>query len=569
MTTARWKASKSPSHSVSHAIERRAFRLANFRPRQFWLGTLAWIVFFAFPLLPGWLMRNAYDQIKGSGLSKTFLLFSFGALLSEVVMAVILYFGHSTYMRGFEAGETLVRANLLHAQLANGGTEQGPRALSAGDAVARFRDDPHDLIMLVDNWVDVVGSFGYAIVAVTILSTIDPLAAIVAVAPLILVGIANNRIGNRIRKLRATARAATSDATDFLAAAFGASLTVKVSGASDGVLARVDELNGVRSRAMVRDQTWSDALWSVNGAAVDVCIGLALVVASRRALTPGDIALFASYSLHLSWLPQKLGGVIVGRKRFEVSAGRLDAMLPPSASTDDAKEKRPDPLTFARDFPVLGGPPSPAIRRPKRVPLHSLEVRGLTVKQRNLQNVSFTIERSSLTVVSGQVGAGKTSLLRALLGLLPLDDGDIFWNAERVVDPAAFFIPPQCAYVAQVPQLFSETLLDNLLLGADDDPTDAIHLAAFDEDVAQFAEGLHTLVGAGGVRLSGGQAQRAAAARALVHRTEIIVFDDLTSALDVETELLLWDRLAANNATVLAVSNRPVARSRADQIIEL
>ncbi len=555
--------------SVSHKIERRAFRLANFRARHFWIGTAAWIVFFAFPLLPGWLMRNAYDEIKGAGLSKGFLLFTLGALLAEIGMAVVLYFGHSTYMRGFEAGETVVRANLLNAQLANGGSEQGPRALSAGDAVARFRDDPHDLLMLVDNWVDVVGSLGYAIVAVAILSTIDPMAAFVAVAPLIFVGIANNRIGNRIRKLRATARAATSDATDFLAAAFGASLTVKVSGASDGVLARVDELNTMRSRAMVRDQTWSDALWSVNGAAVDVCIGLALVVASRRALTPGDVALFASYSLHLSWLPQKLGGVIVGRKRFEVSAGRLDAMLPTSVPSDDGNAKRPDPLTFARAFPVLGGPPSAPIRRPARIPLQSLEVRGLTIKQRNLEDISFKIACGSLTVVSGQVGGGKTSLLRALLGLLPIDDGEIFWNQTRILDPAAFFIPPQCAYVAQVPQLFSETLLDNLLLGSETDPTEAIRLAAFDEDVAQFSDGVQTLVGAGGVRLSGGQAQRAAAARALVQNAELVLFDDLTSALDVETELMLWDRLAANNATVLAVSNRAVARNRADQIIEL
>ena len=71
------------------------------------------------------------------------------------------------------------------------------------------------------------------------------------------------------------------------------------------------------------------------------------------------------------------------------------------------------------------------------------------------------------------------------------------------------------------------------------------------------------------MRLSGGQAQRAAGARALLHNAELIVFDDLTSALDVETELRLWDRLAASSATVLAVSNRAVARSRADQVIEL
>ena len=108
-----------------------------------------------------------------------------------------------------------------------------------------------------------------------------------------------------------------------------------------------------------------------------------------------------------------------------------------------------------------------------------------------------------------------------------------------------------------------------VLLGAVQDPTEAIRMAAFERDVAELRHGLSTAIGAGGVRLSGGQAQRAAAARALVHDAELLVLDDLTSALDVDTEVLLWERLAASGRTVLAVSNRPVAIARADQHIEL
>ena len=138
-----------------------------------------------------------------------------------------------------------------------------------------------------------------------------------------------------------------------------------------------------------------------------------------------------------------------------------------------------------------------------------------------------------------------------------------------VDDRAAFFVPPQCAYVSQVPHLFSETLLDNVLLGTEGDPNEALRLAAFDDDLRSFPKGLDTTIGAGGVRLSGGQAQRAAAARALVHRSELVLFDDLTSALDIETEIAMWDRLAETAATIIAVSNRTIARERADQVIEL
>jgi ATP-binding cassette, subfamily B, bacterial len=548
--------------------ERRALRLTNFRARQFWIGTAAWIVFFAYPLLPGWLMSRAYGELRAvarddSKLSGWFWLCCAGLLLAEAVMGVILWMGHRVYMMGFESGEALIRANAVGAQLASGGPERGERIQSAGDAVARLRDDPHDLLMLIDNWVDVLGALIYALVALAILASVDPLAAATAVVPLGLIGVFNRVVGNHIRKLRGRARSTSSETTDFLAAAFGGALTVKVSGASSGVLERIDTLNRRRSKAMVADQTWSDALWLVNGASVDICVGLSLLVAARGDLEISEISLFVAYVVQLIWLPQKLGGLVVGRRRFDVSAERLDSLVgPPTPQIRDA-------LTEFRDLPVLGGPMAAKIARPPRVPLELLDVRNLHVRDRGVGGISFTAHRGSVTIISGPVGAGKTSLLRALIGLHPLDEGEVFWNGVPIHDRAQFFVPPNCAYVAQIPQLFSETLLDNVLLGADADPTEAFRLAAFDHDVTRFESGLHTRLGAGGVRLSGGQAQRAAAARALVHNSELIVFDDLTSALDIETELAMWDRLAETSATVIAVSNRAIARSRASQIIEL
>lgn len=513
-------------------------------------------------------MRRAYNELGDRGFSSGLVGYALALVVAEISLGLLLYFGHRIYMCAFEASDALTKANVLQSQLANGNGQQGPPLASAGDAVARMRDDPHDLVMLVDNWVDVFGAVGYAIFALIIMATIDPLAAIVAVAPLVLVGLGNKWAGNRIRVARSIARSATSDSTDFLAAAFGASLTIKVSGASKGIVGRIDSLNSKRSRAMVFDQTWADALWTVNATSVDVCIGLALVVAARGVLSAGDVALFAAYAVNLIWLPQKLGGLVVGRRRFEVAAARLDAMLP-AVTIREGSKRTIDLLTSHQALPVLGGPPMSKANLPTRRPLVSMSVRRLTCEERGLQDISFEVERGSLTVISGPVGSGKTSLLRAILGFLELDSGEILWNGKRVADRAAFFIPPQCAYVPQVPHLFSESLYDNLTFGSGSDPTNALRLAAFDEDVDGFSEGLLTVIGAGGVRLSGGQAQRAAATRALVQTPELLLFDDLTSALDVETEILLWSRLAEQESTVIAVSNRAVARARATTIIEL
>ncbi|MBA3377845.1 MAG: ATP-binding cassette domain-containing protein, partial [Chloroflexia bacterium] len=190
-----------------------------------------------------------------------------------------------------------------------------------------------------------------------------------------------------------------------------------------------------------------------------------------------------------------------------------------------------------------------------------------------IAGVDLTLPRGTLTVVTGRVGAGKSTLLRTLLGLLPREAGEIRWNSQVVSDAASHFVPPRAAYTAQVPRLFSETVRENILLGLPEDPATlaaAVRGAVLDRDVAGFEAGLDTPVGTRGVRLSGGQAQRTAAARMLVREPELLVIDDLSSALDVETERTLWERLlASGDVTCLAVSHRRAALRRAHHIIVL
>ncbi|BAY48438.1 ABC transporter ATP-binding protein [Scytonema sp. HK-05] len=114
---------------------------------------------------------------------------------------------------------------------------------------------------------------------------------------------------------------------------------------------------------------------------------------------------------------------------------------------------------------------------------------------------------------------------------MPKQTGAIYWNGKLVDDPANFFVPPRSAYTPQIPQLFSYSLQDNLLLGLDTRKIDlakAIELAVFERDVADMPEGLLTLLGPKGVRLSGGQLQRAAAARMFVRQPELLIFDRKT-----------------------------------------
>jgi ATP-binding cassette subfamily B protein len=216
--------------------------------------------------------------------------------------------------------------------------------------------------------------------------------------------------------------------------------------------------------------------------------------------------------------------------------------------------------------------------------LNQLDVRNLTYHypgtERGITNIDLHIPRGSLTVITGRIGAGKTTLLRVLLGLLPRDGGEIVWNGIPVDDPATFFVPPRAAYTPQVPRLFSATWQNNVLLGLDETQVDfpaVLHAAVLERDIDTLENGMHTTVGPRGVKLSGGQIQRTAAARMFVRDAELLVFDDLSSALDVATEALLWERVqnlrrsafSLQPSAFLVVSHRRAALRRADQIIVL
>ncbi len=200
--------------------------------------------------------------------------------------------------------------------------------------------------------------------------------------------------------------------------------------------------------------------------------------------------------------------------------------------------------------------------------------------EKGIHDISFSMKRGEFVVIAGRIGSGKTTLVRALLGLLPPDAGDVLWNDRRVDDLAAFMVPPRAAYTAQVPRLFSTTLRENLLMGIPEDRVDipaAMRAAVMDADLAILEKGLDTRVGPKGVRLSGGQIQRSAAARMFLRQPALLVFDDLSSALDVNTEREMWGRLDdgrwttddlnQSSVTVMAVSHRRAALQRADRII--
>jgi ATP-binding cassette subfamily B protein len=322
---------------------------------------------------------------------------------------------------------------------------------------------------------------------------------------------------------------------------------------------------------MVRDRVLTSALESLFWNTISIGTGIILLVTanamSSGEFTVGEFAVFVYFLGFVTDAVFFLGLFIARYQQASVSFLRMIELMGPG---DEMR------LVKHRELHLTGPLEAPDVVPPHFAPLEILEIDHLSFRYPGtdvgIEDVSFRVPRGSFTVVTGRIGAGKTTLLRSILGLVSVDSGTVSWNGEVIEDPATFFIPPRSAYTPQVPRLFSMTLLQNLLMGRRDTEErvrEALDAAVMTPDVESMAEGLGTMVGPMGVRLSGGQIQRSATARMFVRRPDLLVFDDVSSALDVETERLLWEQLFRDRAgvTSIVVSHRHPALQRADQIV--
>jgi ATP-binding cassette subfamily B protein len=271
---------------------------------------------------------------------------------------------------------------------------------------------------------------------------------------------------------------------------------------------------------------------------VDVSISAILLLAAsamlRGTFTVGDFALFVSYVTQTSGHLRYLGSIMAQYRRV---GSRSTAWTPFSIAPRRAPCGPRADLTRGQQYGVDASDGGRSACR--RAPVAARRARpDLRPSRYRAWHRGHRPERGPRPTGGGD-GADRLRqehLLRALLGLLPRTAGEIRWNGRLVADPATFFTPPRAAYTPQVPRLFSESLRDNVLAGLPDEADAlrgrALQRAVMERDVADLGDGMDTVVGPRGVKLSGGQIQRTAAARMFVRDPELLVFDDLSSALD-------------------------------------
>ena len=554
---------------------RALLRLVWFRKWNYLFLSIAHLLIFGLSFqMVGQVARVLLDELSGDRpmVFGPWLLCG-GLIAIALARAVIVFIDVPIYFRTEFALSSLLRKNVIERTLGQAAGHALPH--TPGEAISRLRGDVEGVVRLLMDLNFQLGTVAFAVVGgVTMLRIDAPLTALVF-APLVVIVIAVRVLRQRIARYHERFRRDTGAVTSFIAELYAAIPALQALSAEQRAVRRFEQLNAARLQGAIRDQLLTKILTSGFDNVAQIGAGVILVVAAGAivdgSFTVGDFSLFV---YNLTFLSQQaaggFGNFLTRLRQVEVSLQRLLGMM--GGASADALTA-PSSMHLRGPLPEIPYRPKSAADRFESLALDAVSF-TYSGSANGIREIDLSVRRGQCVAVVGRIGSGKSTLLRVLLGLLAADSGRLLWNGAPVTEPGAVLVPPRVAYTPQVPALLSTPLIDNVLMGLPESQVDlpaAVRAAMLEMDVATLERGLQTIVGPRGVRVSGGQAQRIAAARMFVRNAELLVVDDLSSALDVETESLLWHNLFTHRpeVSVIAVSHSRALLQRADSIVVL
>ena len=288
-----------------------------------------------------------------------------------------------------------------------------------------------------------------------------------------------------------------------------------------------------------------------------VMVVVLLLLIFKNTISPGQYFSFLFYSFFLFNPLQELGNVILSWREAEVSLANFKGIL--STPIDKKPEK-----------PVL-------LEKVNTLTFSDVSFKHLTANRNALNNINFETNSGETIAFVGPSGSGKTTLVKLLVGLYQPLDGNILYNGTLSKDIDLDQLREKIGFVTQDTQLFSGTIRENLLFvrpgATDEECMDVLQRAACQTLLARADKGLSTVIGEGGVKVSGGEKQRLSIARSLLRRPDILVFDEATSSLDSITEEEITETIRnvselENHITIL-IAHRLSTIMHADSIYVL
>jgi ATP-binding cassette subfamily B protein len=240
----------------------------------------------------------------------------------------------------------------------------------------------------------------------------------------------------------------------------------------------------------------------------------------HESITYGQLFALQIYSFFIFGPLQEMGNLITVYRESEISLKNFNDIM------NTPVEPKPTQATHIQDI--------------KELKFDVVEFKHQTAVTKAVDGISFHVKQGEIIAFVGPSGSGKTTLVKLLVGLYLPNEGNIYINNTACDKIDLDELRSQVGFVTQDTQLFSGTIKENLLFvnpaAADEQCMDVLQKAACQNLLARADKGLNTLIGEGGVKVSGGEKQRLSIARALLRKPRLLIFDEATSALDSITE---------------------------------
>jgi ATP-binding cassette subfamily B protein len=274
-------------------------------------------------------------------------------------------------------------------------------------------------------------------------------------------------------------------------------------------------------------------------------------------LTVGQLISMQFYSFFIFGPLQELGAIITSYREAQTSITNFDNLM--------KKSVEPKPATPA------------SVGNIEHLDFKGISFQHNTAQYKALEEISFSVQKGETIAFVGPSGAGKSTLVKLLVGLYRPQTGRIFYNGIEGEQIDFDELRGQIGFVTQDTQLFSGTIKENLLFAApqatDEELMQALHRASCENLLARAEKGLDTVIGEGGLKLSGGEKQRLSIARALIRQPRLLIFDEATSALDSITEEAITNTIrdisALKNQITVMIAHRLSTIMHADRIYVL
>ena len=395
----------------------------------------------------------------------------------------------------------------------------------SGETLGKLQKVRTDVERLISSSINILFTSLVGIIFVVIYAfSVHWLIAPVYFATVPVLGILSSVLSRKIKTIQKVIVAETTALAGSTTESLRNIELVKSLGLAPQEIARLNATTGKILDLELKKVRYIRSLSFVQGTTVNALrtsiLFLMLYLIYTREITVGQFFSLFIYSFFIFGPLQELGNIINIYREAEVSLNTFEQIL--------AMPKEPRPA-----HPV----PMPDLQR---LEFHDVTFKHQSASSPALNGISFTARRGDTLAFVGPSGAGKTTLVKLLVGLYPPQVGEILYNGHAAATVDLNQLRERIGFVTQDTQLFSGTIRENLLFvnpkASDEDCLDVLRQAACDSLLARADRGLDTVIGEGGVKVSGGEKQRLSIARALLRHPHLLVFDEATSSLDSLTE---------------------------------